>query len=319
MKKALKPLCILTAAVMIISVLVLSVSAQKDGSEEETPALGLPDDISADSDFIIRIVHTNDIHARIEENESGGIIGAARLKTVKDSFIKDCDMSFTFDSGDIYHGLSIATVSQGESVTEVINAIGYDAITVGNHDWNYGQNRLPELVEKSGTVMLAGNVVKEDGKKFFSDEFLIKEVEKDGKTLKVGVFGVIDPEIYRMTSPKVLQGLTYTDAAQYANEAAKALRDRGCDVVIALSHAYSPDKLAEKVSGVDIWIVGHEHMLIDTTVTDPDGKTVPVYEDGYYLYGLGCYQINVDLTDGGVHPYGKRRKSRFLPAADRGV
>ena len=297
MKKAVS---LFTVIAVILSAFVFAVNAEPDADETVSEVIELPDQPVSDTDFVIRIVHTNDIHSRIEENEGGGIIGASKLKTIIDSFTADCDISLVLDSGDLYHGMSFATVSKGESVAEVAKLLGYDAITVGNHDWNYGKERLKQLVDLSGTVMIAGNVVNGDGEKFFENEFLIKTAEKDGKTVKVGLFGVVDPDIYRMTSPKLLQGLTYTDAAQYANEAAQALRDQGCDIVIALSHTYKPAELAEKVSGIDMWLCGHEHIALDTTVTEPDSKTAYVYEDGYYLYSIGCYEIDVDLAETGA-------------------
>ena len=251
------------------------------------------------TDFKIKIVHTNDIHARIEESNRDGIIGAEKLKTIIDDFTKDSDMSLVLDSGDLYHGLPIATVSEGESIANIVAALGYDAMTVGNHDWNYGQDRLKELIAISNLKMLTGNVVDEDGEKFFDDEFLIKTVTKDGRTIKVGIFGVVDPAIYRMTAPSLLQGLKYTDPVRYANNAAKTLKDLGCDIVIGLTHTYKPADFAENVNGVDMWLAGHEHIVLSKEVTSGT-DTTRVYEEGYYMYDVGCYEIDVQASDSGI-------------------
>lgn len=99
-----------------------------------------------ESEFCLKIVHTNDIHSRVIENESGGIIGVSKLKTLIDEHTRNSDMSLVLDSGDLFHGQSIATLVKGESIAKLAGTCGYDAMTAGNHDWNYGKDRLKELV-----------------------------------------------------------------------------------------------------------------------------------------------------------------------------
>ncbi|MGN0365059.1 MAG: metallophosphoesterase, partial [Suilimivivens sp.] len=93
-------------------------------------------DAEENTDFCVKIVHTNDIHARVEENESSGIIGLPKLKSIIDSYAEGADMDLVIDSGDMFHGQSIATLVQGESIAKLVKACGYDAMTAGNHDWN---------------------------------------------------------------------------------------------------------------------------------------------------------------------------------------
>ncbi len=252
------------------------------------------------ADFQIRIVHTNDIHARIIENSDGGIIGMERLAGIIDEYNGGADIGLVLDSGDMFHGQSVATLVEGESVAELMKVCGYDAMTAGNHDWSYGKDRLTELADIADAKMLTGNVVDESGSPFFKDEFYTEEITKDGKTLKVGIFGVIDPKIYSSTAPSNVEGLTFTDSAEYARNAASALREQDCDVVIVLSHTYDPAGLAEQVDGVDLWLCGHEHIDLDTTVTTPNGSTAFVVEDGYYLYEIGLIQLDCTLDESGA-------------------
>ncbi|MGN0597587.1 MAG: bifunctional metallophosphatase/5'-nucleotidase [Ruminiclostridium sp.] len=280
--KKITSLC--TALIMLLGMtLSMPITA---GAEEST-------------DFQIRIVHTNDIHARITENESGGIIGVERLGGIIDEYTDGADIGLVLDSGDTFHGQSIATLVQGSSVAELMKSCGYDAMTAGNHDWSYGKDRLKELADMAETKMLTGNVVDENGDPFFRDEFFTEEITKDGRTLKVGVFGVIAPVIYSSTTPSNVEGLTFTDSAQYAEKAAAALREQDCDIVIALSHTYDPTGLAEQVDGVDLWLCGHEHMEIDTSVNTPDGSTAYVIENGYYLYQVGLIELDCALDENG--------------------
>lgn len=251
------------------------------------------------TDFCIKIVHTNDIHARVEENAGSGIIGMPKLKSVIDDFTDDSDMDLVLDSGDLFHGQSIATLVKGESVAELVKACGYDAMTAGNHDWNYGKDRLKELAKIADVEMLTGNVVEENGEQFFDNQYYFETAEKNGQELKVGIFGVIDPDIYSKTSQTNVEGLTFTDSVEYAKAASSELEQMGCDVVIALTHTYNPTELASSVDGVDLWLAGHEHIDISTEVTTPDGSKSYVVESGYYLYEAGLIDLDCSLDSDG--------------------
>ena len=251
-------------------------------------------------EFTIKIVHTNDIHARAAENAKSAIIGMEKLGGIIDSYTAGADMDLVLDSGDLFHGQPIATLVQGESVAQLVKACGYDAMTAGNHDWSYGKDRLKELCNIADISMLSGNVVEDEtGNKFFDKEFYTESVTVDEKELKVGIFGVIDPQIRKSTTPSNVEGLTFTDTAEYANKAAAELKAQDCDIVIALSHTYAPDELAAKVSGVDLWLAGHEHLQIDKEVTDAVGAKTRVIESGYYLYSLSTISISGTLDENG--------------------
>lgn len=251
-------------------------------------------------EFQIKIVQTNDIHARVQENAKSGIIGMEKLASIIDSYTANADIDLVLDSGDLFHGQPIATLTQGESIAKLAKACGYDAMTAGNHDWSYGKDRLKELCNIANVTMLMGNVVEDEtGNRFFDEEFYTESVEINGKELKVGVFGAIDPKIKKSTTPSNVEGLTFLDHVAYANEAAAELRSQGCDVVIALSHTYFPKELAAKVSGVDLWLAGHEHIQIDEEVTDADGVKTRVIESGYYLYSLSLIEISGTIDNNG--------------------
>lgn len=256
-------------------------------------------DSEDDNNILIKIVHTNDIHARVIEDSGSGIIGISKLKSIIDDFTSDADIDLILDSGDAFHGQSIATLVQGESIARLFKECGYDAMTAGNHDWSYGKDRLKELAEIADLEMLTGNVVKEDNTGFFNTQYLTEEYTENGNTVKVGIFGVIDPKIYSSTAPSNLSGLTFTDPIAYSNSVAAALAADGCDIVIALSHTYSPAELAASVNGVDLWLCGHEHIDINTTVTTPDGSTAYVVEDGYYLGEAGLIELDCSFDESG--------------------
>ena len=258
--------------------------------------------VSGSTIFDVKIVHTNDIHARVEEDDYNQVIGMDRLSGIAQAFTEGADGSLMLDSGDTFHGQSIATLVKGESVAKLMKACGYDAMTTGNHDWSYGKDRLKELGGIANVKILSGNIKNADGTSFFDTDALVKEITKNGKTLKIGVFGVSDPEMKNKTTPSNVEGLDFQDAVSYAKKEAAALKAEGCDVVIALSHTLDPKNVAAQVDGVDLWLCGHEHIELSESVTTPDGSTAYVSESGYYLNTVGLIDLNCTMDeDGSVH------------------
>lgn len=252
--------------------------------------------------FDVKIVHTNDIHARVEEDDYNQVIGMDRLSGIAQTFTEGADGSLMLDSGDTFHGQPIATLVKGESVAKLMKACGYDAMTTGNHDWSYGKERLKELGGIANVKILSGNIKNADGTSFFDTDELVKEITKNGKTLKIGVFGVSDPEMKNKTTPSNVEGLDFQDAVAYAKREAATLKAEGCDVVIALSHTLDPKNVAAQVDGVDLWLCGHEHIELSESVTTPDGSKTYVSESGHYLNSVGLIDLNCTMDeDGSVH------------------
>ena len=252
--------------------------------------------------FDVKIVHTNDIHARVEEDDYNQVIGMDRLSGIAQTFTEGADGSLMLDSGDTFHGQPIATLVKGESVAKLMKACGYDAMTTGNHDWSYGKERLKELGGIANVKILSGNIKNADGTSFFDTDELVKEITKNGKTLKIGVFGVSDPEMKNKTTPSNVEGLDFQDAVAYAKGEAATLKAEGCDVVIALSHTLDPKNVAAQVDGVDLWLCGHEHIELSESVTTPDGSKTYVSESGHYLNSVGLIDLTCTMDeDGSVH------------------
>lgn len=243
----------------------------------------------------IHIVHTNDIHGYYKS--SGSSIGFSALKQI----IDDESADLVLDAGDTFHGQSFATVEQGKSIAELMDEVGYDAMTPGNHDWSYGAQRVKELDEESDFAVLASNVVTENGSEYFENPYLVKNVTADdGTQLKVGVLGVIDDGFYTSTAANNVKGLTFNEEAQKASEVASTLREKeNCDVVIAITHQNDCEGFVANISGIDAVIAGHQHILIDETYSDKDGKKVKVVEAGYYFNNIGVLSLTVE-PDGTV-------------------
>ena len=134
------------------------------------------------------ILHTNDVHGRLVSFEDGEaeLGGLARLATVVDEIREQYGKSvLLLDAGDAIHGTNVVNLFEGRSSIEVMNAIGYNAMTLGNHDFNYGQEALLERMAEAKFPMLAANVTTEAGETFAYSAL----VQQFGE-LRVGIIGV---------------------------------------------------------------------------------------------------------------------------------
>lgn len=250
----------------------------------------------------LHFMHVNDIHGYYKDDSYNKAIGYSALKALKDQQNPD----LLLDAGDTFHGQSFATVAKGESIARLMDEVGVDATTPGNHDWSYGDARLQEIDANHDFSILGANITGTDGNAYFKNDCLVRDVVSDeGTVVRVGVFGVIDPHFYQTTPAYNVENVVFVDAAERANEMAAMLRDElDCDVVIALTHHQDPEQLISQTSGLDAVIAGHQHILIDKTsagsglVTDRDGHGVALVEAYCYFEYIGTLDLTLNNTDG---------------------
>ena len=208
----------------------------------------------------ISVVHVNDTHGRVEENEKNEELGFAKLKTYYDDKNVE-NNAILLNAGDVVHGTTFATISKGESVVNVMNQMGFTAMTAGNHDFNYGYERLVELNNKANFPIFAANVINENGKNILDSDSI---VDVDGT--KVGIFGLTTEETKTKSSPVNTEGLTFVNSIETARSEVANLKEQGAQVIICLSHL-GEDKestetstlIAENVEGIDLIVDGHSH------------------------------------------------------------
>ena len=253
----------------------------------------------------VTVLHTNDIHGYYKLDARNRAIGFPILQTIKESVGPD----LVLDAGDTFHGQSFATLAEGMSIATLMEMLGYDATTPGNHDWSYGAAKLKEidsLASLSGFNVLAANVVDaRTGAPYFSEPYIVKDVEVELSddtvgTVQVGVLGVIDQGFYTSTAAANVADVRFTDPVAAANEAAAELRAAGCDVVIALTHNADPLGFARQTKGVDAVIAGHEHVVMEETVAGAGGTAVAVVEAGHYLQYAGVLDLTLSYDDNGT-------------------
>jgi len=249
-----------------------------------------------DSTVKLTIVHTNDVHSRIEGDDAG-LIGLPRFATFVKQLEAENPNMLIVDAGDATHGVPIVNISQGEAMIKLMGAVGYDAMAPGNHDFNYGYNRLVELKSMAKFPILGANVVPESGKMDL-DEYVIKEVGG----LKIGLFGLATPETKYKSSPKNTEGVDITDPIAKAKEIVEKLQAEKVNMIIAISHLgldegseIKSSDLAEQVDGIDLIVDGHSHTLLE------NGKQIGdtlIVQTGEHLKNVGV--VDVTFTDGEI-------------------
>jgi 5'-nucleotidase len=263
----------------------------------------------ADGHETLTIVHVNDVHGRLEENDFDGTIGYPKIKTFLDGMKEENPNMLLLHAGDSFHGTIPANLTEGEVVVEVMNAMEFDAMVPGNHDFNFGYERLLELKAMSEFDILAANVVKEDGTMDF-DPYMVYEMENG---MRVGIFALATEETKTKSHPDNTRGVEFADIIETGNEAVEALEEMDADMIIALIHlgvdASSEDtayKLADGVDGIDLIIDGHSHSIMGEGAGELRNGAL-IVQAGWYLNHVGV--VNVEMMDGepvfaaAVHPY----------------
>ncbi len=259
------------------------------------------------------ILHTNDTHSRILESKNDGM-GFAKLATKVAQVRADNPNTLLLDAGDTLHGQTFASLSKGESIVTLMNLMKYDAMTPGNHDFNYGQTQLMTLAGKMAFPMVSANIKKADGS-LLLDPYVIKEIGG----LKVGIFGLSTPETAYKTHPNNVAGLTFTSPVDAAKAMVAELSGK-TDVIVCLSHlgleegtAYTSKSVAEAVTGIDVIIDAHSHTSL------PEGMKVGstlIAQTGDYDKNLGMVELTVAggaVTDSKASHFTKAQAAELTP------
>ncbi|MCL2033125.1 MAG: bifunctional metallophosphatase/5'-nucleotidase [Oscillospiraceae bacterium] len=240
----------------------------------------------------IVIFHTNDTHGRVLGNDED-IIGIDRIASIH----KETPGSILLDAGDTLHGLPVATLSRGADIAVLMKAAGYSAMTVGNHEFHYGWERLEELRAAAGFPFLAANVTK-DGSLLLDDAVII---EVSGVLL--GIFGLTTEATAHLAMPGYVSGLVFEDPVTVARDMVGLLREQGAHVIVAVCHLGSdPDagtlstQLAREASGIDVIIDGHSHTELPEGITENGALIVQAGNHGNNLGKMVIAVENGEIT-----------------------
>lgn len=242
-----KFLSVLLAMAMVLSLTVTSFAADTD-SEAKAEMAGKT-----------VILHTNDVHGAIE--------GYAYITALKADYEAKGAEVILVDAGDYSQGEVYVSDTKGLDAVEMMNVTGYDVVTLGNHEFDYGYAQLKENMTKADFKVLCANVYGEDGTPIFDANYTY--TTKSG--VKIGFFGMETPEAQTKANPALIKGLTFATGDAFTKAAADqvaALKD--ADVVICLAHLgidaesapYRSTDLYAAVKGIDFIIDGHSHTVM---------------------------------------------------------
>lgn len=232
--------------------------------------------LAASIDLII--LHTNDIHGRIEVTE--GILGMPYISSLVSEYRKEYEHVLVLDAGDTLHGRPIADRLEGRSVVETMNVAGYDVMVPGNHDFNFGYDRLLELEELMEFDLVAANVFK-DGELLFRP-YVVKAVGE----FTVGIIGLATSDTYTTTHPHNIIGIEFGDMVEATQKYVDILRsDYSVDLVIVLGHVglSASRRISTEVSGIDLVVSGHSHSRLPEGEWNNDTLIVEAHEYTNYL------------------------------------
>ena len=287
MRKTRKFLALLLALCLILSLGFTAVADEEAEAGEDLDDLMVTTVAAEDYTRKTVILHSNDVHGAVE--------GYAYIAALKADFEAKGAEVVLVDAGDFSQGTTYVSVSKGATAVELMNAAGYNFVTLGNHEFDFGSDQLKANMEKGEFKVVCADVY-ENGELLF-DASAVYET-KSG--VKLGFFGMETPETQTKVNPGLIKTITFAtgdDFYKSASDAVEGLKGEGADLVIgivhlgvdaeSLSNGYGSTNLYEKVEGIDIMIDGHSH----TVMTEGENGE-PIQSTGTKFANIGVIVID---------------------------
>ncbi len=239
------------------------------------------------------VIFNNDTHGRTH--------GESTTAGLKNYYEELGVETLLLHAGDAIHGQSIASLTEGKAIIDIMNLVDYDALVVGNHEFNYGLPRLIELSELAEFPFLGANVTYKANGDTVLEDYIVVESEE----FSVAVIGLATPETLYKADPTSVADLNISEPATITQETVTKLEAEGVDFIIALAHlgldeateeAIRTDYLAENVDGIDLIVDGHSHTFLENGLNINDTFIV---QTGEYFSNIGIievYNIESDPT-----------------------
>ena len=252
------------------------------------------------------ILHTNDTHStifpvkqNIDDKEIAGRGGyLRRVNMLKEQRQQHPDL-LLFDSGDFSQGSGYYTLFKGEVEIGLMNQMGYDAVTIGNHEFDFGLDNLARIFRMANFPIVCSNY---DCKGTVLEGLVKPYITLKRNGVKIGVFA-LSPALKGLVFDGNCQGITYLDPAETAQKYVNLLRKQEkCDVVICISHLgwkeseYTDEMLLKGIEGCDLVLGGHTHTYMKQLEYAPDktGKLIPVDQNGKHGAFIGKLLLNLE-------------------------
>ena len=238
----------------------------------------------------IVVLFENDVHCAVN--------GYCSLAGLRDA-VSDTAYAAVVSSGDFLQSGAAGAVSRGQYIFDIMNSVGYDAVGIGNHEFDFGLDNMIRLFKMAEFPVVCSNYD-------FADTEL-KDIVKPYLVLKrqgvrIGVFALCPP-LEGLVSRKNYGPLKFLDPVEVTDRMVDVLRNREkCDVVICLSHLgwevsdYPDNELIKRTSGIDLILGGHSHTYLETLgyETDKTGRQVPVDHEGKHAVFVGKIQLKLE-------------------------
>ena len=258
----------------------------------------------AQNDKQIVILHSNDTHSciyplnvNLADTALAGRGGYLRRAAFVEQQRKQYPNLLLIDSGDFSQGSPYYTLNKGEVEVGLMNIMGYDAATIGNHEFDFGLENMARIFRMANFPILCSNY------DFTGTpvEGTVKPwtiIKRDG--VKIGLFA-LDPKLIGLVDTAKCQGVKYLGPVAKANEMAALLKAKKCDLVICVSHlGWDKVDMNDQIMiagsrGIDLVLGGHSHTYMKQLeyVKDLDGKMVPVDQNGKHGLWIGKMLLNM--------------------------
>ncbi len=249
----------------------------------------------------LTIIHFNDTHSHLEPERSGKSVGRGGVierAACRDSVVKADGRKnvLMLHAGDFSQGTSYFTVLGGDIEIDLINALKYDCVTLGNHEFDNGVDELARRLSKLNCPVVCANY---DFSNVAPGPYVkpYAIIRKAG--MKIGIIGLM-PDMSTLVSKETSSKIPGFDNADVVNKWASYLKEEeGCDLVIALTHigyedeAYTDFMLVRNTRGLDMVVGGHSHTFIDKPAYEKnlDGELVPIVQDGCWGLEMGNMKV----------------------------
>ncbi len=258
----------------------------------------------------LTILHTNDTHSNIDpfpdnHTKFPGMGGVAKRHALIQQIRQEEEHVLLLDSGDIFQGTPYFNLFNGVLEMKLMTEMGYDAATMGNHDFDIGLAGFKNAKQYANFPFLCANYD-------FSETILNGETQRytliNKGGLKIGVFG-IGVELMGLVPSDKFGKTKYLDPIITANQLAKELKNKGCELIICLSHLgydyadtskVSDRKLAKLSSHIDLILGGHSHTFLEKPTIELNQKGQPVVINQVGYAGLYVGRIDIDIQQGMV-------------------
>ena len=262
----------------------------------------------------LTILHTNDLHARLSPDQEGRG-GFAPLATLIRRERATTDACLLVDAGDFVQGSPVSTLYQGLPIFEIVNRFGYDAATLGNHDFDYGWQMIPKYLRTARFPIVSANVADAGGRLLTGRAYVIRSV----KGIRVALIGVIMGNLLSYSTPERMGPWRALPVVETVRKYAAEVRDRA-DLVVVLAHlelAEQPE-LLQGVPEAAVIIAGHVHGALESAL-EKNGRLL--VRSASYGRELGRLDLKLDLPARKIAAWSWKRipvDSRAVPA-DRDV